>query len=152
MPALTWTIHVKRSPEDVFAYVADIRRHPEWSPTPQQVENLADGPVHVGTTFRNIGYLPPRDHHHVNDSTVTKLEAPKTLEVTSDDRGQTFINRFEVTPVDGGATVQRTMEFAAPTGFMKLMMPMISAMVIRPGVQKGMNRLRDNLEKGDSTG
>ena len=36
---------------EVFSYVADLTRHPEWAQHPLRIEQTSEGAVGVGTTF-----------------------------------------------------------------------------------------------------
>lgn len=145
MPSSTWTVTVRRSPEQVFEYLADVHRHAEWSPKPYHVEGLAAGPVQAGTKFRSVGWIP-RDSNHVNDVEVIECTKPQRLVLASHDQDQVFTNTFSLTPADGGTRIERTMDMPQPSGALALLFPVLLRTVVRPGVQKGMNMLRDNLE------
>ena len=43
MPIANASVVVNRRPEEVFAYLADVSRHGEWSPKPYRVEALTEG-------------------------------------------------------------------------------------------------------------
>ena len=53
-------IFIDRSPEDVFAYVLDIGRTPEWRPRMSGAEWVTEGEPGVGSVFRvsarSLGY------------------------------------------------------------------------------------------------
>ncbi|MFD9407626.1 SRPBCC family protein [Streptomyces sp. NPDC059989] len=69
------TVEVDRPVEEVFAYLADGRNDPEFSPRVQQITKTPDGPTALGTVFRStvkdagmktgrvfriVGFDPPR--------------------------------------------------------------------------------------------
>ena len=66
MPIANASVVVNRRPEEVFAYLADVSRHGEWSPKPYRVEALTEGPVRVSSRFRSVGWLP-RQPETVNE-------------------------------------------------------------------------------------
>ena len=73
-------IVINRKPEDVFAYLADVQKHKDWSPKAYRVEGL-DGPVQLGTTFTSYGWVP-KDADHRNDVEVTAFEPSSRIEFT----------------------------------------------------------------------
>ena len=148
MPVAKWTVVVNRSPEEVFAYLSDFSKHADWSPTQLEVTPTSEGPTRVGSTFHTIGFLPPRDKHHENDVEVTALDPPRRLAFTAHDRGQEFKSAFTLTSVGGQTQVERVLDMPKPPGFAGVIFPLIQAMVVKPGVQKGMNLLKAKLEGG----
>lgn len=46
------SITINAPAEKVFAFLSDISRQPEWVGAVQEVTDLPDGPVGLGTTFR----------------------------------------------------------------------------------------------------
>ena len=63
---------VNRPPEDVFAYLADVSTHAEWSPKAYRVEGL-DGPVQLGTTFTSYGWVPKDADHRIDYAGITAI-------------------------------------------------------------------------------
>ncbi|HEY4606304.1 MAG TPA: SRPBCC family protein, partial [Acidimicrobiia bacterium] len=51
-------IEVERPIEDVFAYLADFENVPSWNYAIAETEKTSDGPVGVGTTYRQVRTLP----------------------------------------------------------------------------------------------
>ena len=128
------------------AYLTDFSRHAEWSPKSWKMESLTEGPVQVGSKFRSTGWVP-RDANHVNDAEVTAMEPPRRLAFSAMEKEPVFRNEFRLTPQDGGTRVDRTLDMPKPTGATGLVFPLIVAGVVKPGVQKGMNMLKANLEQ-----
>lgn len=139
---------VKRPPEDVFAYLADVNRHAEWSPKAYRVEGL-DDPVGLGTTFTSYGWVP-KDADHRNDVEVTAFDAPRSIEFTGRERGEDFRNTYVLTPQDGGTRIDRTLDFPRPGGVGGVFFPLVLGGFIKPATNKGMKMLKANLENGTS--
>jgi len=139
------SVSVARPPAEVFNYLADVRKHAEWSPKAFRVEGV-NGPVTKGTTFTSYGWIP-RDAEHKNDVEVTEFDPPSRLVLRSQEKDQYFLNTFELSAEGAGTKVVRTMDMPSPGGPAGLLMPLLVAGLIKPGVQKGMNMLKDNLEK-----
>ena len=143
----TWTVQVARPPGEVFDYVADVRRHHEWSPKPYRVDGLPDGPLTAGASFTSYGWIPG-DKDHRNEVEVTALQRPTRFELTSHERGESFVNRFDVQADGGGSSITRTVDWARPTGVLGLLFPLIKVAVINPAVGKQMQLLKDQLDGG----
>jgi uncharacterized protein YndB with AHSA1/START domain len=147
MPVGTWTVIVDRTPEEVYAYLTDLSRHAEWSPKPYSVEPVTEGPIHVGSRFRSVGWVP-RDPNHVNEVEITELHSPSRFAFTAWEQDQAFKSEFTLTPVDGGTQIVRTMDMPKPAGALGVAFPVIFRTVVKPGVQKGMDMLKAKLEAG----
>lgn len=144
--AVTSSVHVDRQPAEVFAYLADVGRHGEWSPKPYRVEGVAVGQqVAAGKRFTSFGWLPG-DKDHRNDVEATAVDAPNRLVLTSTDKGQIAVNTFTVAPDEDGSRVERVMDVQRPSGVVGVLFPVIAALVIRPDVAKGLGRLKSTLE------
>jgi uncharacterized membrane protein len=50
---------IQAPPAAVYAYLADLTRHPEWASNLTKVKQVTPGPAAVGTTFRTEEGPPP---------------------------------------------------------------------------------------------
>ncbi|MFN0280769.1 MAG: SRPBCC family protein [Kineosporiaceae bacterium] len=140
------TVDVDRPPAEVFAYLADVARHSEWSPRPLRVEGVTAGAaVAKGTRFTTFGWLP-NDSDHRNDVEVTGLDAPARLELTSSEGDQRFFNTFTVTPHGAGARVERAMDMPRPAGMLGLVFPLLLRALIKPDLAKGLRAMKAKVE------
>ena len=92
--AINETIEISRPPHEVFAYVSDMARHPEWQEKLLNVTVETEGPVRVGTRVRQT--------RRVGGGTRTF-----TLEVTEHDPP----NRVAFRGIDGPVRPQGTITF-----------------------------------------
>ncbi len=146
MPPADWKVTINARPEDVWPWVADLGRHADWSPKPYRVEWLLGEPNAVGSTFRSVGWLP-QDKQHAMEGRVTVNEPFTKFEVKSSDSAGEVTNTFSLAPRGDTTTeVTRTMDLPPATGVAKVLMPVLFPMLIRPGVQKGMNLLKTKVE------
>jgi hypothetical protein len=53
-------VDVERPIEDVYTYLADFENVPSWNYAIALTEKTSDGPVGVGTTYRQVRTLPSR--------------------------------------------------------------------------------------------
>ena len=141
------SVVVDRPPAEVFAYVADVARHGEWSPRPYRVEGIEVGEqIAVGRSYTSYGWLP-NDKDHRNDVEVTEVTAPTRLVLTSTERGEQFVNTFTLSAQGSGTRLERLTDMPQPGGLLGLVFPVIRALVIKPDVNKGLGTLKSLLEK-----
>jgi uncharacterized membrane protein len=53
------SIIINRPVQDVYAYLVDFTRHPEWVKNLQRVQQESGGPIQIGTTFKSQEGPPP---------------------------------------------------------------------------------------------
>jgi uncharacterized protein YndB with AHSA1/START domain len=146
MSAWTWTVTVNRSPEVVFAYLTDMSRHGEWSPRPYKIEPVEGaGEAAVGARFRSVGSIPG-DKHHENDVEITRVDPPTRFSLVAYEKGQPFMHDFVLTPAADGTRVDRTVDSPEPTGFLRLIYPLIWSLVIKPAVQRDLDSFKARCE------
>ena len=141
----TFEVTIDRPPGDVFAYLADVSRHAEWSPKPYRVEGIS-GPVAEGDTFTSIGVVPG-DKDHRNEVTVQEVSPPRRLVLDAVEKGEHFISTFDLDPAGAGTRLTRTMDSPKPPFPVSIVFPLIMAAFIRPDVTKGLANLKANLER-----
>ena len=140
-----FTTTIDRPPDVVFDYIADVSKHGEWSPKPLRIEG-SSGPVSAGDAFTSIGTMP-YDKNHRNDVTVTECSRPQRLVLDAQEKGEHFLNIFELRAEGTGTRVTRTVDAPLPPFPMSMLFPLIMAAFIRPDVNKGLAKLKSNLEK-----
>jgi carbon monoxide dehydrogenase subunit G len=52
MTVIENSVVIRRSQEDVFDYLVDLRHELEWNPQCRSMEKVTHGPIGVGTVFR----------------------------------------------------------------------------------------------------
>jgi hypothetical protein len=102
---------IARSPEDVFAFVADMRNEHRWHTDVLEAQLQGDGPIERGTQFRvrvkpSMGvsedrftveeYQPPRVI--ALRGAMGKMKAGVTHSVEPEGEGSRFTRRIEVMP------------------------------------------------------
>ena len=146
MPTLKRTVVVQRPQQEVFEYLTQVSRHGEWSPKPWRLEGNP-GPLASGTRFTSYGWVPG-DKEHRNEVEVTECAPPSriTWETTEEQAPGRFVSTYVLTPEGSGTKVDRTFEFPQPTGFVGVIFPVISALVVKPNFNKGMTLFKQRLE------
>jgi uncharacterized protein YndB with AHSA1/START domain len=135
---------IDRPVEDVFAYVDDLGRLPEWidilaqsvaSETPTRVGTRVDNRVHL--LGRNFGNILEVVEHEPNQRLVLSTDRPFAVQAT-----------FAFEPVDGGTTFSVVLE-AQPgaSTFFRLGEPILTG-VGRRRFKGHLRRLKRRLETG----
>ncbi|MFE9998430.1 SRPBCC family protein [Streptomyces avermitilis] len=93
------TVEISRPVEEVFAFLADRRNDPEFSPRVQEITKTPDGPTTVGTVFtstvKDAGMKTGRKFR------ITEFEAPRRIRWTE-------ISKNVVTADEGGYDLEST--------------------------------------------
>jgi uncharacterized protein YndB with AHSA1/START domain len=144
MAVQTYSIVAKTTPEKAYAYIADLTKHPEWSPDDMKMSPDSPGEVRVGSTYHAEGNLVGRR----NPSTVeiTALEPGRLVAFTSTDGNSKWQHEFRFVSENGGTRIDRTVTpLKTPPGFGVLFF-LLHPFVIGPGNMKTLGMLRDRLE------
>jgi len=96
--------------ETVYQYLADFRRHKEWSKGVAEVEQMTDGEVRVGTEFKASETVPMK---FTSFARITALEPPKVIAWDAWDEDGDVRSQwsFHLEPSDGGTRVTQRCAF-----------------------------------------
>jgi uncharacterized protein YndB with AHSA1/START domain len=140
----TNTITIDRQPAAVFAYLADLENLPRWNYAISQTRKTSDGPVGVGSQYRQTRTLPSRSEETFE---VTEFEPDSRLSI----RGALGPFHSEATyllaPTDDGTVLTNTMNLR-PSGALRLVAP-LAASRIKSAVAANLDALKQILETGD---
>jgi carbon monoxide dehydrogenase subunit G len=75
------TIIIRRPVADVFAFVSNLENAPRWNYALVETRKTSDGPVGVGTTYRQTRSIPTRSEEVLE---VTELEANRRFAFIGD--------------------------------------------------------------------
>ncbi|GAA2771019.1 SRPBCC family protein [Streptomyces showdoensis] len=97
------SVEVDRPVEEVFAYLADGRNDPEFSPRVLEITKTPDGPTTVGTVFRSTvkdaGVKTSREFR------ITALGAPRTIRWSEQSKNLiTAEGGYDLEPLPDGRT------------------------------------------------
>ncbi len=144
MAPITASIEINRSPEDVFAYLDDYSRHPEWQSALQEVTVQTEGSPRVGTRVSERRKVPGG----VREMTIetTEHEPPRRIGFRGLDGPIRVVGTATVSPVDGGSRVSVELDFEGH-GLGKLLLPLVRSQA-RKEVPLDQQRLKERLESG----
>lgn len=139
----TATIEIDRDPEEVFDYLSDFSRNPEWQSGMTSCEWTSEPPVEVGSTYEQQAKFLGRTL--TNSFEVVALEPGRSITISSTDGTFPITVTRAVEPLpDGGSRVSATVE-GDPSGVFRLAEPVLRRMV-RRSVAGDYRRLKGILE------
>ena len=100
-------IEVERPIEDVFAYLADFENVPSWNYAIAETEKTSDGPVGVGTTYRQVRTLPSRSEETFE---LTVYEPHRSLGLSGTLGPFAAELEYRLEPVERGTRVTNQVE------------------------------------------
>jgi len=141
------SIEIARRPEDVFAYVEQVDRHPEWQEKLVSSERKTEGPLRVGSRIEQVRRVPggPREF----SIEVTEHDPPRKIVWRALNGPVRPVGTVTVEPLADGSrslfAVQIDMRGHGLLG--KLVAPLASRDVARQ-LPKDHLRLKERLERG----
>jgi uncharacterized protein YndB with AHSA1/START domain len=134
---------ISATPAAVFAYVADLTKHGEWSANPLTVAAVSTSPAMVGNHYRSTAVV--RGITFTAELTVTDYQAPTRFAFDGHDSTGKFSHRFTFTPVGSGTKVTRRIDFTlSPRQW--LMFWVLYFPVRRPALHQALRLLKRRLE------
>lgn len=121
--------HVTAPPEVVFDVAADLHSAAENIQGIESLEVLTDGPVGVGTRFRETRVMMGKSS--TEEMEITAFDPPHSYVVETESCGCHFRCEYRFVGDISGTNVRLTMETAPLTFFAKLMAP-LSALMMGP--------------------
>ena len=147
MPPIVSHIEIARPPDEVFAYVTDPSRFPEWQHDVVRVDIQGDGLPGVGSRFITTRRLGGAERTMTQE--ITELDPPRRWVVRGVDGPMRPNADLTVEPLDGGTRSRVTiaLDFEGH-GFGKLLpLDVIRRMAAKGGARSYQN-LKERLEQG----
>ncbi len=139
---------VDRPAEDVFAALSNFPEAAEMIGGITKVEMLSEGPVGVGTRFRETRVMFGREA--TEEMEVTAFEAPHRYVLGCENHGCRYASEFLLTPEGGGTKVTMSFE-ATPLTLMAKIMSVLTRPMMKSMAKHCMQDLKDvktYVEKG----
>lgn len=147
MAPIVNSVEISRSPEDVFSYVTDPSRLPEWQESVVSVRREGDAPLTVGSrvvTTRRIGR-----REQAMTMELTELNRPSSWAVRGIDGPVRGIVRGTIEPLGDGERSRVTIELDFEGhGIGKLLVPLIVRRQARTEMPRNQQKLKERLETG----
>ena len=144
MTPITGTIEIARPVQDVFDYVADIKRQGEWQESIVSVEVETDGPTRVGTRAVQTRHVPGGNRSFPYE--VTEHDPPKRTSFRVTGGPVRPVGSMTFTSLDNGTRtrIDFQMEFHGH-GLGVLLLPLVLRDARRE-VPQNLSALKDRLE------
>ena len=143
----TNSVTVNRPRSEVFAYLAAFENIPRWNYAIEQTRKITDGPVGVGTRYRQTRTLPRRSEEMFE---VIAFEPEHTIVVRGDLGPFHGDSTYVLEPAGGGTVLTNTMDLTA-TGPLRVLAPLATSR-ISSAVAANLDVLRQILEQGGGRG
>ncbi|MFE9632551.1 SRPBCC family protein [Streptomyces sp. NPDC006463] len=149
MSAISNTIDIDRSPEDVYSYVTDPTHLPEWQGSAVSAVPMGDLPVHVGSQVlvtRQIG-----KRRIPTTMEFTELDPPRSWHIHGVDGPVRPDVRGRIEPLDGGtrSRVTLSVDFEGH-GMGRALVPLVVKPMLRKEMPRGEEKLKHLLEHSAS--
>lgn len=142
MITVTVEIEIARPPAEVFAYLSDFEKNPEWQKGMQECHFTSEPPLGVGSTYDQLAKFRRKEIR--SSFVVTAFEPGRSITIdTTESPMQIRVTR-SVTPTASGSLVRAVIQGDA-SGFMRLAEPLLKPMV-RRSVKADYRRLKELLE------
>jgi uncharacterized membrane protein len=143
--AITASIEIARTPEEVFAYIDDLGRHGEWQEAIEQVTVLTEGPTRVGSRARERRRVPGGAREFTYE--ITEHDPPRRASFRGLDGPIRPAGTVTVTPSgEGHSRVTLELDFKV-YGLGLLLAPLVRREA-RMRVPRDQQRLKERLESG----
>jgi hypothetical protein len=125
MITTTVQMHVERSPEHCFDFIADLHNEPKFNPDARDVVKVTDGPIGLGTIWtenvKPLGAFTVRTHIY---------ERPSELGYDAFNRHAHITVRFAFAPAGDGTDLRAELEMRLQ-GPIRVLEPIMRPLVIR---------------------
>jgi len=146
MAKLTIRKSINASPEATFEAFANVNKFAEVTSAITAVEVLTEGPIGVGTRFRETRTMFGKDATEEMEFTAYEPNQAYTIEARS--HGSHYISEFRFRPSDGGTEVQFTFDAKPLSLFAKVMSPLAKLMTnsVRKAIETDLEDVKNHLE------
>jgi uncharacterized protein YndB with AHSA1/START domain len=120
--------HIARSPREVFEVLSNPTLAAEFLDNIKESRQLTDGPIAVGTKFRETRVVNGREA--TADLLVSAYEPNTHIGISTEAEGIKVEYHYHLFPEEGGTRLTWTCELEA-TRLRKMMLPMVAAIMKR---------------------
>jgi uncharacterized protein YndB with AHSA1/START domain len=136
---------VNATPDEVYAYVSDISKHPEWAAHKLKVEPKPPGSIQVGAAFETVGQQFGEQPGTV---TITELVPGEKVVYESDGPVGHFRHQFMIQKAgEGSVRLIKAMEPLKVSSLpLKLLSPLVGTVIAPRGLDGDLKRIKEKLE------
>ncbi len=147
MAPISESIEINRKPEDVFAYLDDVKRHAEWQEQIVDVQPQGDEPMGVGKRVRETRHVPGGDRTMTYE--ITEHDPPRRSSFRVLDGPVRAVGTVSVEPVGDGSRSRLTftLDFQGHGLGGKVLLPVAKSQA-RKQIPKDQAKMKALLESG----
>jgi uncharacterized membrane protein len=147
MAPISESIEIDRRPEEVFAYLDDVKRHGEWQSQIVDVQRQDDGPLRVGSRVKETRRVPGGDRSMTYE--VTEHEPPRQSSFRVLDGPVRAEGTISIEPIGDGSRSRLTItiDFHGHGLGGKVLLPVAKGQA-RKQIPKDQAKLKELLESG----
>lgn len=134
--------HIARSPQDVFEVLSNPTKATEFLDNITGSRKLTDGPIAVGTMFREIRLVDGKEASA--DLLVSAYEPNTHVGISTEAEGIKVEYHYHLSPEGGGTRLTWTCELHA-SGLRKMILPMVAG-IMKKEDGDHLRRLKTYLE------
>jgi uncharacterized protein YndB with AHSA1/START domain len=135
---------IDRPIDEVFAYLADVERHPEWVSSVLNTKKTSDGPMGLGATFTEEGKVLGRRLQ--TEWEITAYEPPHTIRQRMQMGPARAVLTATLEATDGGTKVTIVQE-GETGGLLKVADPLV-ARTLKKQLAADLETLKTLIESG----
>jgi hypothetical protein len=145
MAPITESIEIDRRPEEVFAYLDDVKRHGEWQEQIVDVQPEGDQPMGVGKRVRETRRVPGGDRSTTYE--ITEHDPPRQSSFRVLDGPIRAVGTVSVEPIGDGSRSRLTftLDFQGHGLGGKVLLPVAKSQA-RKQIPKDQARMKELLE------
>jgi uncharacterized membrane protein len=137
------SVEIKRSPEEVFAYLDQLDRHGEWQEAIVDTKVETEGPTRVGTRATNRRRVPGGQRELTYE--ITEHDPPRRVSFKGVNGPVRARGTVVVEPVGDGAS-RVTLEFDLVGHGLGMLIAPLARLDARRQIPKDQARLKERLE------
>lgn len=126
MKGFQFSADIARPPQDVFAVISDPREATKFLEGITRSIKLTDGPIAVGTTFRETRVVGKKEA--TADLVITAYEPDTHVGVSTEAEGISVTYHYRLSPAGDGTRLDWVCELEA-TGLRRMMLPMVATIM-----------------------
>lgn len=146
MIAFCSSINIRRRPEEVFHFLANVDRVQQAGGSPVlALDRMTAGPPGLGSRYREVvRMLPFYDGEILSE--ITAFDRPVLLEMVWTGPAMTGRDRYELAEIEGGTKLVHQ-KWTSAQGFLRVMEPFMQRALV-PRLESRLEDIRRLLEAG----
>jgi uncharacterized protein YndB with AHSA1/START domain len=145
MPSFSRSVALPGPPDSVFPWLLEADRVPRWTGHLEAYERLDDGPLRVGSRFKETLVLSGSSF--TVELEVTRYDPPTGAESRFATNGVELHNTYALEAVDGGTRLTQSLDARATSFGARMIIPVVQPRLERK-LTEDLERLKAVLEGG----